>query len=142
MATEIKKIISRRDTASNWSGNNPILSNGEMGVDTTNRVMKIGDGVTPWNSLDHYEGMFDTEEPGLYVTDRDGFVAFSVTKEGIKFVGMESLNNGGSTDIFVDRLGLHITDSFGYIVASFDENGVIAVNIPSYEIFDNVEYEI
>ena len=51
MATEIKKIISRRDTAAKWEANNPILAQGEIGVDTTNKVMKIGDGVTPWKSL-------------------------------------------------------------------------------------------
>ena len=143
MATEIKKIVSRRDTAANWQSNNPVLANGEIGVDTTNRVMKIGDGVIPWGSLGHYDGTLGTEEPGLYVTDRDGYVVFSITQEGIKFVGMESLNcNGGNTDIFVDRLGLHVTDSDGYVVASFDNSGFSAVNIPSYEIFDNVEYEI
>lgn len=55
MATEIKKIISRRDTSANWQSNNPILANGEIAIDTTNRVMKIGDGVTPWNSLKSYD---------------------------------------------------------------------------------------
>lgn len=51
MGTEIKKIITRRDTSANWESNNPILSNGELGVDITNRTMKIGDGVTPWKAL-------------------------------------------------------------------------------------------
>ena len=51
MATEVKKIISRRDTAANWQSNNPVLANGEIGVDTTNKEMKIGDGATPWGSL-------------------------------------------------------------------------------------------
>ena len=51
MATEIKKIISRRDTAANWKSNNPVLASGEIGVDTTNKEMKIGDGTTPWNTL-------------------------------------------------------------------------------------------
>ncbi len=51
MATEIKKIISRRDTAANWKSNNPVLAAGELAVDTTNGILKIGDGKTPWNSL-------------------------------------------------------------------------------------------
>lgn len=51
MATEIKKIISRRDAAANWQSNNPVLASGEIGVDTTNKVMKIGNGSTPWNDL-------------------------------------------------------------------------------------------
>lgn len=41
----------RRDTAANWVAVNPVLSSGEFGWDTTNRMLKIGDGATSWNSL-------------------------------------------------------------------------------------------
>ncbi len=51
MATETKKIINRRDTAARWASTNPILASGEIGIDTTNRVMKVGDGKTAWNDL-------------------------------------------------------------------------------------------
>lgn len=45
------KIQHRRDTSANWSSNNPILSEGEIGIDITNNRIKIGDGVTTWNNL-------------------------------------------------------------------------------------------
>lgn len=45
------KIQFRRDTYSNWTSNNPILSEGEIGLDLTNGTFKIGNGVTAWNSL-------------------------------------------------------------------------------------------
>jgi hypothetical protein len=45
------KIQFRRDTSSNWSSVNPTLAAGEMGYDTTNDILKIGDGSTAWNSL-------------------------------------------------------------------------------------------
>lgn len=45
------KIQVRRDIASAWSANNPTLSSGEIGWDTTNKKGKIGDGSTAWNSL-------------------------------------------------------------------------------------------
>ncbi len=45
------KIQVRRDSASAWSSNNPILSSGEIGWDTTNKKGKVGDGSTSWNSL-------------------------------------------------------------------------------------------
>ena len=41
----------RRDTAANWSSVNPVLGAGQPGYDTTNGVLKIGNGVTAWNSL-------------------------------------------------------------------------------------------
>lgn len=47
------KVQFRRDTAANWSSNNTVLSQGELGLDTTNQRFKIGDGVTAWNSLDN-----------------------------------------------------------------------------------------
>lgn len=42
----------RRDTAERWAAANPVLAEGELGLvlDTLNQC-KIGDGVTPWNSL-------------------------------------------------------------------------------------------
>lgn len=41
----------RRDTAANWASVNPVLAAGEMGYDSTNHLIKIGDGTTAWNSL-------------------------------------------------------------------------------------------
>jgi hypothetical protein len=48
----------RRDTAANWSSNNPILRNGEPGVETDADPIrvKIGDGSTHWNDLDYSFG--------------------------------------------------------------------------------------
>jgi hypothetical protein len=48
MATQIQL---RRDTAANWTTNNPVLTQGEIGIDLTNAYFKIGDGITAWNSL-------------------------------------------------------------------------------------------
>lgn len=45
------KIQFRRDTAANWASNNPILSEGELGLETDTQAYKIGDGVTAWASL-------------------------------------------------------------------------------------------
>lgn len=45
------KIQIRRDTTSNWTANNPILSVGEIGWDTTLKKGKVGDGSTTWGSL-------------------------------------------------------------------------------------------
>lgn len=49
MATTTIKI--RRDTANNWESTNPRLFNGEPAYDETNKIIKVGDGVTLWNDL-------------------------------------------------------------------------------------------
>lgn len=43
----------RRDTDANWSSTNPVLANGEMGINTTTNQFKIGNGSTAWNSLSY-----------------------------------------------------------------------------------------
>jgi len=41
----------RRDTTGNWSTANPILADGELGIETDSNKGKLGNGITPWNSL-------------------------------------------------------------------------------------------
>ena len=41
----------RRDTAANWTANNPILADGEPALEKDTLKEKIGDGVTAWNDL-------------------------------------------------------------------------------------------
>jgi hypothetical protein len=41
----------RKGTSSQWSSSNPVLASGEPGYDVTGKVLKIGDGITAWNSL-------------------------------------------------------------------------------------------
>jgi len=51
------KIIQlRRDVASVWFSVNPILEEGEIGLETDTKKFKIGDGVNTWNNL-AYGGM-------------------------------------------------------------------------------------
>jgi hypothetical protein len=46
----------RRDTSANWTSANPTLAAGEVGFDSTENKIKIGDGTTAWTSLDYASG--------------------------------------------------------------------------------------
>jgi len=48
------QIQIRRDTASNWSSNNPTLAIGELGFVTDTSQLKIGNGSVAWNSLPYF----------------------------------------------------------------------------------------
>jgi hypothetical protein len=50
MATRIQN---RRDTSSNWTNNNPTLSDGEIGFETDTGLFKIGANNTAWTNLDY-----------------------------------------------------------------------------------------
>jgi hypothetical protein len=74
-----QRILLRRGTSSQWSFYNPVLNAGEPGFDTSNQVLKIGDGTTAWNDLDSYStaaggggsttnNYYTTFESGVYIT--------------------------------------------------------------------------
>jgi len=45
------RVQVRRGPSTMWTASNPILAAGEPGLDMTTGLLKIGDGVTAWNSL-------------------------------------------------------------------------------------------
>ena len=59
-------ILFRKGTASRWATVNPILANGEPGFVYDNNKIKIGDGVTPWNSLPYIDGATGVEAVNSY----------------------------------------------------------------------------
>lgn len=44
----------RRDVPANWTSINPVLANGELGVEVGTARAKLGDGVTEWNALTYW----------------------------------------------------------------------------------------
>ncbi len=48
------RLVLRHDIASNWKTNNPVLLNGEIGLETDTYKLKVGDGVNSWNDLRYY----------------------------------------------------------------------------------------
>lgn len=46
-----KRLLVRRDTATNWTSTNPTLASGEFGYESNTGKFKIGNGSTAWTSL-------------------------------------------------------------------------------------------
>lgn len=61
MATRMQQ---RRGTAAEWASTNPVLALGEIGFDTTNLNIRIGDGVNTWEDLDTVSGPEGPVGPG------------------------------------------------------------------------------
>ena len=85
----------RRDTAANWSSNNPTLAEGELGYDKTNVYLKIGDGTTAWNSL----GQFTQSEESI--TD---FIGGTVTGNTETFITVTYNDSDNTLDFVVPVL--------------------------------------
>jgi len=51
------RILLRRDSSENWATSNTVLMAGEPGYVTNTGELKIGDGITAWDSLPVYAGI-------------------------------------------------------------------------------------
>jgi hypothetical protein len=49
-------MFQRRGTAAQWQAANTVLAVGEIGFSYDNNVIKVGDGITAWNSLASLDG--------------------------------------------------------------------------------------
>jgi hypothetical protein len=105
------KIQLRRDTATNWTAANPVLSAGEVGVDLTNKKIKIGDGATRWNSLEYWDDKEPNGFDGTY-TSLTGKPSFSSIIGGDRVVA--DLPPANSTGVEGDRNGM-IAVGGGYL---------------------------
>jgi hypothetical protein len=65
-----ERIRLRRDSSFNWSVNNPILGSGEPGVELDTNRLKIGNGISEWNTLPYMLGNIS----GLQLTIGNGQV--------------------------------------------------------------------
>lgn len=70
------KIQLRRDIAANWTTNNPLLLNGEVGIETDTLKFKVGNGTQRWNSLSSY-ALKPGEPNGVATLDSLGKVPLS-----------------------------------------------------------------
>jgi hypothetical protein len=59
------RLQQRRDTAANWTSNNPTLAAGEIGLETDTSKFKIGNGSTAWTSLAYANGITATSTDTL-----------------------------------------------------------------------------
>lgn len=66
----------RGDVAANWTANNPVLAQDEIGIERDTNRLKIGDGSTPWADLPYW-GLGDHQHNDLYYTEAeiDGLLA-------------------------------------------------------------------
>lgn len=78
------QIQLRRDTAANWTANNPTLAAGEFGYETDTYKFKVGDGATDWTSLAYFDsGISTTKIDDLAAGDDNTDLNASTAKHGL-----------------------------------------------------------
>jgi hypothetical protein len=87
------KIQVRRDTAANWTTNNPVLSAGEFGFESNTGKLKIGTGSTAWASL-----AYSTVLP----SDLDELAQDSINAALVAGTGLDKTYDDGANTITLD----------------------------------------
>ena len=103
------QISLRNDTSNNWGSSNPVLAVGEVGVNTTNNRIKIGDGVTAWNDL-AYQGA----GKGNLLLNAD----FGVQQRPLNWLSLTDAATETSISYYgIDRWKLNLTGKRSTLVA-------------------------
>lgn len=89
-----RRILIRRDTAANWTAENPTLSAGELGGETDTGKIKLGDGTTAWNSLDYQGGVTS-------VNGETGIITGLATLASPTFTGTVTLPSNTVTETMI-----------------------------------------
>lgn len=119
----------RRDTAANWTASNPVLLNGEVGIETDTRNFKVGNGVSAWSALSYYiassvplvrgqvskmtDGTIDIVTQGVYVSTGltatlDADTAYGMVLGTTDAFGLK--NDSGATKLFRIYASIDATD--------------------------------
>lgn len=80
----------RRGTAAQWTAQNPVLAEGEVGLETDTRKFKAGDGTTAWTGLQYWGGSGGGASAFTDLTD----VPQSYTGQGGKLVRVKADASG------------------------------------------------
>lgn len=96
--TYLIRMIQRQDTETNWSIANPILEAGEFGYDITNKKIKLGDGVSTWNTLPYFNDELLVSWDNITEKPTIGNGTITIQQNGIQ-KGIFNVNQTGNTTI-------------------------------------------
>jgi len=123
------RIQLRRDHSTNWTRINPVLSDGEPGLEIDTNKVKYGDGSTAWRDLDYASGGATTSTGGVTSIIAGNNITVN-TSTGAVTVNA-SINTweltSGSNIVSLDS-GSGILTTPGFINLTWGQGGVDTMN--------------
>ncbi len=118
----INPIKLRQGTSATWASTNPVLASGEPGFDTTNKLLKIGDGTSTWTSLTNTASysLLDVDNISL-----DANTISSTNSNGTIIIvpnGSGNINLDASTVRVGDSADIGATSTANLLLLRFDGN--------------------
>ena len=106
----------RRGLSSLWTSVNPILSSGEMGVETDTNKIKIGNGNSGWTSLAYVAGEAGVSGgiTGPYVTTFNGLtgaVTGVCASSNNTFSGTQTFNGISCASLYLGAGGMTVANN-------------------------------
>ena len=129
MSDTITRFKLRNGTAAQWTAENPILLEGEVGIETDTRNFKVGNGVSAWSALSYYiassvplvrgqankmtDGTIDIVTKDVYVSTGltatlDADTAYGMVLGTTDAFGLK--NDSGATKLFSIYASIDATD--------------------------------
>jgi len=143
-----ERIQLRRDTAADWTSNNPILAEGEYGYETDTGKHKIGNGVGTWTALPYNSdvswgsiiGTLSNQtdlQAALDLKATSSSVTAKANKAGDTFTG-EIVTQGGIDNQGVAKNGKTIlTSSSGQVNWVGNEGNMFEITLTEDTVLNN-----
>jgi hypothetical protein len=107
------QIQLRRDTAADWTSNNPTLAAGELGYETDTTKFKVGDGTTAWTGL-------------AYNTSAGGATINNQAENRLTTIGSTTTELDGEANLTFDGSTLTLTGTAALDGVTIADNQVTA----------------
>jgi len=114
MATVTAQIQVRRDSAADWTSNDPTLAQGEIGYETDTGKFKFGDGTNPWSSLAYAnpDESILANSTGYTVTDNDGYSYIMVSSScSAKTITLPTAADNSNREVTIKK----VDSNSGYV---------------------------
>lgn len=99
------QIQFRRDTAANWTSVNPILAQGEMGIETDTDQFKIGNGIDTW-SVRPYGGITGATGPaGVSLVNIEEGVDIAAPNATVPNIFVKAVSGATNADVTMQPKG-------------------------------------
>lgn len=101
-----QQILLRRGTAVEWTAANPILAEGEMGLEKDTNKYKIGNGITNWNGLEYSSLPADvyTKDQADAMVNQDIEAHVTPVRYDNEAIDLDNLGDVRARSIDVDNL--------------------------------------
>lgn len=148
MATNTIKVTLqiRSDAAADWTARNPVLGEGEYGLETDTQLLKIGNGVSDWQHLPYLNKL----NSYYFKHMTDGSITFS--DEFAQIINNIIANAGGNANIVIVNDPTEDTDPINYsYLRRYISNAIataghlkraVVESLPTEDIDENTIYMV